>query len=71
LKLVIMPHNLRIVKYALGQPRSVHNAYAFQGTQIAQDHAMLIPHGHWTWADTRHPTKKWFIMPFKKPRGVT
>ncbi|KIK79474.1 hypothetical protein PAXRUDRAFT_161215 [Paxillus rubicundulus Ve08.2h10] len=70
-QLVIMPHNLRIVNYALGQPGSVHDVYAFQGTQIAQDHATLIPCGHWTWADTAYPTEKWCVMPFKKPRGGT
>ncbi|KIK99460.1 hypothetical protein PAXRUDRAFT_45762, partial [Paxillus rubicundulus Ve08.2h10] len=52
-----------------GQPGSVYNAYALQGTWVVQDHATLIPHGHWTWADTRYPTEKWCIMPFKKPRG--
>ncbi|KIK75552.1 hypothetical protein PAXRUDRAFT_172513 [Paxillus rubicundulus Ve08.2h10] len=70
-QLVIMPHNLRIVDYALGQPGSVHDAYTSQGTHIAQDHATLIPCGHWTWADTAYPTEKWCVcvMPFKKPRG--
>ncbi|KIM50126.1 hypothetical protein SCLCIDRAFT_78656, partial [Scleroderma citrinum Foug A] len=31
-QLVIMPHNLMIVDYALGQPGSIHDSYAFQGT---------------------------------------
>ena len=29
LKAIIMPHNLMIVDYALGQPGSMHDAYAF------------------------------------------
>ncbi|KIJ58650.1 hypothetical protein HYDPIDRAFT_102251, partial [Hydnomerulius pinastri MD-312] len=35
-QLVIMPHNLLVVDYSLGHPGSVHDAYAFQGTQLAQ-----------------------------------
>ncbi|KIK80652.1 hypothetical protein PAXRUDRAFT_158096, partial [Paxillus rubicundulus Ve08.2h10] len=66
---VIMPHNLMIVDYALGQPGSMHDAHAFQGMQIAQDHATLLPPGHWTWADTAYPTERWCVVPFKKPRG--
>ncbi|KIK79239.1 hypothetical protein PAXRUDRAFT_161811, partial [Paxillus rubicundulus Ve08.2h10] len=69
LKLVIMPHNLMIVDYALGQLGSVHDAYAFQGMQIAQDHMTLLPPGHWTWVDTVYPTERWCVVPFKKPRG--
>ena len=41
-----MPHNLTIVDYGLGQPGSVHDAWAFQGTQMAQ-HKLLIPQNHW------------------------
>ncbi|KIK99441.1 hypothetical protein PAXRUDRAFT_132042, partial [Paxillus rubicundulus Ve08.2h10] len=68
-KLVIMPHNLMIANYALGQPRSVHDAYAFQNMHIAKNHETLILWGHWMWADTAYPTEKWCVVPFKKPQG--
>ncbi|KIJ64804.1 hypothetical protein HYDPIDRAFT_55386, partial [Hydnomerulius pinastri MD-312] len=68
-QLVIMPHNLMIVDYGLGNPGSVHDAYAFQGTRIAKYHATLIPEGHWVWADTAYPTETWCVVPFKKPKN--
>ncbi|KIM56625.1 hypothetical protein SCLCIDRAFT_132182 [Scleroderma citrinum Foug A] len=57
-----------IVDYALGQPGSVHNAYAFHRTQIYQDPG-LIPQHHWIWADSAYPCEKWCAIPFKKPHG--
>ncbi|KIK11569.1 hypothetical protein PISMIDRAFT_122415 [Pisolithus microcarpus 441] len=56
-----------IVNYALGQPGSVHDAYAFQGTRILQDPANLIPARHWVWADSAYPTETWCVVPKKKP----
>ncbi|KIK20050.1 hypothetical protein PISMIDRAFT_106417 [Pisolithus microcarpus 441] len=56
-----------IVDYALGQPGSVHDAYAFQGMQISQDLANLIPAQHWVWVDSAYPTETWCVVPFKKP----
>ena len=63
-----MPHNLMIVDYALGQPGSVHDSYAFQGMQMAED-PTVIPRSHWIWADMAYPSEKWCVVPFKKPRG--
>ena len=63
-----MPHNLMIVNYVLGQPGSVHNAYAFHRTQIYQDPG-LIPQHHWIWADSAYPCEKWCAIPFKKLHG--
>ncbi|KIK12989.1 hypothetical protein PISMIDRAFT_72181, partial [Pisolithus microcarpus 441] len=62
---IIMPHNLMIIDYALGQPGSVHDAYAFQGTQMSQDPTNLIPARHWIWADSAYPTETWCVVPFK------
>ena len=67
-KTTIMPHNLMIVDYALGQPGSVHDAYAFQGTRMSQD-PTLIPPRHWIWADSAYPSETWCAVPFKKPHG--
>ncbi|KIO11381.1 hypothetical protein M404DRAFT_127245 [Pisolithus tinctorius Marx 270] len=64
-----MTHNLSIVDYALGQPGSVHDAFAFRGTRMYQDPASFIPPHHWIWADSAYPTEKWCVVPFKKPRG--
>ena len=60
-----MVHNLSIVDYRLGHSRSIHDAYVFQGTHIAQEAEGLVPHGHWVWADSAYPTKTWCVMPFK------
>jgi hypothetical protein len=43
---VILPLNLVIMDYALGQPGSVHDAYVFQGTRIFREHATLLPPSH-------------------------
>jgi len=69
LKATVMPHNLMIVDYALGQLGSIHDAYAFQGTRMAQDLANLISPCHWIWADSTYPCKTWCAVPFKKPQG--
>lgn len=68
-QLVIMPHNLMIVDYALGQPGSIHDSYAFQGTWIAQDPTSTIPQSHWIWAGIAYPLEKWCVVLFKKPKG--
>ena len=60
-----MLHNLFIVDYGLGHPGSVHDTYAFQGTQIAQEAKALIPENHWVWADSAYPTQTWCVVPFK------
>ena len=67
-KLVVMPHNLMIADYAVGQPGSVHDAYAFQQTRIAQEHAELLGDDHWIWADSAYPSESWCVVPFKKPK---
>lgn len=64
-----MPHNLKIVDYGLGQPGSVHDAYAFQATCTAREHETVLPHEHWIWADSAYPLQRWCAVPFKKPRG--
>jgi hypothetical protein len=65
-----MLHNLFIVDYGLGHPGSVHNAYEFQGTHIAQNAEDLVPEGHWIWADSAYPTKTWCVVPFKAIRNM-
>jgi len=64
-----MPHNLLIVDYSLGHPGSVHDASAFQSTHLYEEHADLLPDGHWIWADSAYPLEQWCIPPFKKPRN--
>ena len=45
------------VDYALGQPGSVHDAYAFQGTRMVQNPAGIVPPQHWIWADSAYISK--------------
>ena len=70
-KLVIMPHNLLVADYGLGYPGSVHDAYTFQGTQIAQRADQVLPANHWIWADSAYPSQTWCVVPFKATRSVT
>ncbi|KAG2076609.1 hypothetical protein BDR04DRAFT_1132814 [Suillus decipiens] len=66
---VILPHNLLIVDYSLGHPGSVHDAFAFRSTCLYEEHADLLPDGHWVWADSAYPLEPWCIAPFKKPHN--
>ncbi|KAF8545964.1 hypothetical protein OG21DRAFT_1479735 [Imleria badia] len=61
-QIVVMPHNLLIINYGLDHPGSVHDAYAFQGTEMAQNPEALIPEGHWIWADNAYPTRPWCVV---------
>ena len=65
-----MPHNLLVADYGLGHPRSVHDVYAFQGTQMAQRANGVLPANHWIWADSTYPSQTWCIVPFKAARSV-
>ena len=64
-----MVNNLMFVDYGLGQPGSVHDTYAFQGTRVAANTGGTIPEGHWIWADSAYPSEWWCVVPFKKPRN--
>lgn len=64
-----MPHNLLIADYAVGHAGSAHDAFAFQSTRLYRQHADLLPHGHWVWADSAYPIETWCVPPFKKPRN--
>lgn len=55
------------VDYGLGQPGSVHDAYAFQGTQTATSSGRTLPQGHWIWVDSAYSSERWCVVPFKKP----
>ncbi|EGN98584.1 hypothetical protein SERLA73DRAFT_110154, partial [Serpula lacrymans var. lacrymans S7.3] len=66
-QLVTLPHNLRIVDYALGHTGSVHDSYAFEATQIFRDHALFLDAGEWIWADSAYPIQDWCMAPFKRP----
>jgi len=64
-----MPHNLLIVDYALGNPGSFHDAYAFQSTRIYREHDALLGPDYWIWADSAYSLEPWCITPIKKPRN--
>ncbi|KAG2061177.1 hypothetical protein BDR06DRAFT_870339, partial [Suillus hirtellus] len=66
---VILPHNLLIVDYSLSHPRSIHDAFTFRSTHLYDEHADLLPDGHWIWADSTYSLKPWCITPFKRPHN--
>ena len=43
----------------------MHDAYAFQGTDIAKDPEGMILEGHWMWANSAYPTQPWCVVLFK------
>lgn len=64
-----MLHNLMFVDYGLGQPGSVHDAYVFQGIQMAMSAGRTILEWNWIWADSAYPSEHWCVTSFKKPRN--
>ncbi|KIK22256.1 hypothetical protein PISMIDRAFT_102728 [Pisolithus microcarpus 441] len=62
-------HNLQIVNYGLGHLGSIHDTYAFQATQLACKHKLVLPAEHWVWANSAYPLEPWCLSPFKRPRG--
>ncbi|KIK76968.1 hypothetical protein PAXRUDRAFT_98884, partial [Paxillus rubicundulus Ve08.2h10] len=65
-QIVIFPHNLRIVDYAIGIPGSLHNSSTFQRTRIARHPGQFFSETEWLWADSVYPSHKWCVVLFKK-----
>ncbi|KAF8833818.1 hypothetical protein BDN67DRAFT_916207, partial [Paxillus ammoniavirescens] len=65
---IIMPHNLLIVDYSMGNPGSAHDAHAFRSTRIYEEHDTLLAQDEWIWGDSAYPLTTWLVAPFKKPR---
>lgn len=66
-----MPHNLRIVDYGLGHPGSAHDANAFRGTRVFEEHETLLADDEWVWGDSAYPILPWLVPPFKRQRGAS
>ncbi|KAF8576129.1 hypothetical protein K439DRAFT_1649368 [Ramaria rubella] len=64
-QLISMP-NLRIIDYGVGLPDSQHDAMAWKGTRIPQEHEQLLGRDEWVWADTAYPLQTWCQAPYKK-----
>ena len=66
-----MPHNLRIIDYALGHTGSIHDSNAYRDTHIYHEPAVFLDPGAWIWADSAYLALPHCVTPFKKPpRGV-
>lgn len=66
-KVVIFPHNLRIVDYVIGVPGSLHDSAAFQNTRIARNPDTFFGPNEWLWADSAYGCHPWCVVPFKRP----
>ncbi|KAF9226095.1 hypothetical protein BS17DRAFT_800897 [Gyrodon lividus] len=58
-QIVIFPHNLKIVDYAIGIPGSLHDSSAFQQTHVAQHPAQFFSYREWLWVDSAYLSQKW------------
>ena len=61
-----MLHNLQIVDYVIGVPRSLHDSTLFLHTWIYHHPQAFLGENKWIWAD---PSLTWCVVPFKKPSG--
>jgi hypothetical protein len=66
-KVVIFPHNLQIVDYAIDVPGSLHDLTAFQHTQVARSPNQYFDQDEWLWADSTYGCHPWYVVPFKRP----
>ncbi|KAF8583380.1 hypothetical protein K439DRAFT_1348840, partial [Ramaria rubella] len=64
---LISTPNLCIVDYGVGLPGNQHDATAWKGTWIPQEHKCLLWRDEWVWADTAYPLQTWCQAPYKKP----
>jgi hypothetical protein len=70
-KVVVFPHNLRIVDYVIGVPGSLHDSTAFQNTRIACFPHQFFQQNEWLWADSAYGCQPWCMVPFKRPTEGT
>ncbi|KAF8584055.1 hypothetical protein K439DRAFT_1239494, partial [Ramaria rubella] len=62
---LISTPNLHIIDYGVGLPGSQHDAMAWKGTWILQEHERLLGRDKWVWADTAYPLQT-CQAPYKK-----
>ncbi|KIK74347.1 hypothetical protein PAXRUDRAFT_175984, partial [Paxillus rubicundulus Ve08.2h10] len=48
---IMMPHNLLIVDYSMGNPGSAHDAHALQSTHIYEEQDTLLAQDEWIWGE--------------------
>ncbi|KAF8578055.1 hypothetical protein K439DRAFT_1648881 [Ramaria rubella] len=63
---LISTPNLCIIDYGVGLPGSQHDATAWKGTRIPQEHEQLLGRDEWLWADMAYPLQTWCQAPYKK-----
>ncbi|KIK13888.1 hypothetical protein PISMIDRAFT_118029 [Pisolithus microcarpus 441] len=65
MKVIILPHNLRIVDYVIGVPSSLHDSNVFSHTRIYRHLETFLGADEWIWADLAYPSLPWCMVPFK------
>ncbi|KAG2046529.1 hypothetical protein BDR06DRAFT_1035893, partial [Suillus hirtellus] len=68
-QVVIFPHNLHIVDYVIGVPRSLHNSNVFAQTRVSRHPESFFGAGEWLWADSAYAAQIWCVPPYKQPAG--
>ncbi|KAF8587606.1 hypothetical protein K439DRAFT_1645808 [Ramaria rubella] len=66
---LISTPNLCIIDYGVGLPLSQHDATAWKGTWIPQEHEQFLGRDEWVWVDTACPLQTWCQDPYKKYGG--
>ncbi|KIY61083.1 hypothetical protein CYLTODRAFT_363339, partial [Cylindrobasidium torrendii FP15055 ss-10] len=64
---IISLPNLCIIDFGYGHTGSTHNATAWEGTCLAQNHKDFLKDGEWIWADSAYLIRNWIVSPYKKP----
>ncbi|KJA19583.1 hypothetical protein HYPSUDRAFT_69146 [Hypholoma sublateritium FD-334 SS-4] len=61
---VINLPNLCIINFSYSQTGSIHDATAWEDTQICQEHQIIFEEGKWIWADSAYPVRKFSFAKF-------
>ncbi|KAF9503286.1 hypothetical protein BS47DRAFT_1402561 [Hydnum rufescens UP504] len=62
--------NLHIIDYVLGPTGSMHDATAFELSDMAKDPTAWFTDHEWVWADSAYALQPWCIVPYKKPHSL-
>jgi hypothetical protein len=68
-KVVILPHNLRVIDYVIGVPGSLHDSNVFGRTRVTRNPNDFFGANQWLWADSAYASQVWCVTPFKRPPG--
>ncbi|KAG2050542.1 hypothetical protein BDR06DRAFT_862570, partial [Suillus hirtellus] len=68
-QVVIFPHNLCIIDYVIGVPRSLHDSNIFARMRVSRHPESFFGAGEWLWADSVYAARIWCVPPYKWPVG--